>query len=894
MANKITNVEELMSTMTELRQAQREFGKYTQEQVDELFYKAARAINNKRIPLAKMAVEETGMGLVEDKVIKNHYASEFIYNKYRNEKTVGVLETDEAFGIEKVAEPIGVIGAVVPTTNPTSTAAFKVLMAIKTRNAIVLAPHPRAKKCTNYTAQIIREVIEEAGAPKGLIAWIDEPSLELTNTVMREVDLILATGGPGMVKAAYSSGTPAIGVGAGNTPVIIHRTANVSMSVNSILLSKTFDYGMICASEQSIIVDHEIYDAVRSELSQRGALILNDEQKQKVRETIIIDGHLNAKIVGQPAWKIAELSGFEVPKDTKILVGEVTDPSLDEAFSHEKLSVVLAMFKSENHEQAVEMATTLVEHSGLGHTSVIYADELTAADDIQKMVQAVRTTTVLINQPAAQGGIGDIFNFAVSPSLTLGCGSWGNNSVSENVGPKHLINIKTVAKRRENMLWFKVPSKIYHKFGSLPIALQDLQEDGKKRAFIVTDKPLFDLGYTNYVTKELDKYGIQYQIFSDVQPDPLLSDAQKGADAMKLFNPDVIIALGGGSPMDAAKIMWTLYEHPDADFKDLAMRFMDIRKRVYKYPRLGKKASFVAIATSAGTGSEVTPFAVITDDETGIKYPLADYEITPTMAIVDPQLMLTMPKSLTAASGIDVLTHALESLVSTVATEYTMPLSLEAAKLVFEYLPESVEGGASAKFAKEKMANASCIAGMAFANGFLGICHSLAHKLGAKFHIPHGFANALLMNEVIKYNATDAPFKQGTFAQYETPQAIERYVRAAEYVGVQGNSNEEKIAGLIKKIDELKKACGVPMSIKEYGVSESEFLEAVDQMAEDAFDDQCTGANPRYPLIDDLKSVYLNAFYGSADARPKHNLHLNTEIATNHIESQQNNEHTGA
>jgi len=888
MGNKITNVEELTSALTGLREAQREFGTYTQEQVDNLFYKAARAINNLRIPLAKMAVEETGMGLVEDKVIKNHYASEFIYNKYRNEKTVGVLETDEAFGIQKVAEPIGVIGAVVPTTNPTSTAAFKILMAIKTRNAIILAPHPRAKKCTNYVGQIIRDVIEAEGAPKGLIAWIDEPSLELTNTVMREVDLILATGGPGMVKAAYSSGTPAIGVGAGNTPAVIHRTASVPMAVNSVLMSKSFDYGVICASEQSIIVDKEIYEDVKSELLQRGAYILNNDELEKMRQTIIVDGKLNAKIVGQPAWKIAELAGFELSKDVRVIVGEVTDTTLAEPFAHEKLSVVLAMYKSNDHQEAVEMARTLIEHSGLGHTSVIYADELTAADDIQHMVNNARTTTVLINQPAAQGGIGDIFNFAVAPSLTLGCGSWGNNSVSENVGPKHLLNIKTVAKRRENMLWFKVPSKIYHKFGSLPIALEDLKEDGKKRAFIVTDKPLFDLGYTNYVTKELDKYGISYQIFSDVQPDPLLSDAQKGADAMLAFQPDVIIALGGGSPMDAAKIMWTLYEHPGTDFADLAMRFMDIRKRVYKYPRLGKKASFVAIATSAGTGSEVTPFAVITDDETGIKYPLADYEITPDMAIVDPQLMLTMPKSLTAASGIDVLTHALESLVSTVATEYTIPLSLEAAKLVFEYLPESVEGGASAKFAKEKMANASCIAGMAFANGFLGICHSLAHKLGAKFHIPHGFANALLMNEVIRYNATDAPFKQGTFAQYETPQAIERYVRAADYVGAKGSTDEEKIESLIQKINELKTACGVPQSIKEYGIDEKDFLNAVDQMAEDAFDDQCTGANPRYPLIDDLKNVYLNAYYGGAAAHPKFKGSLHPEVAQQHIENEIN------
>ena len=864
MTNKITNVDELMSTLETVRAAQREFAKFTQEQVDELFYKAAMAINNLRIPLAQMAVEETGMGLVEDKVIKNHYASEYIYNKYRDEKTCGVLSEDLSFGIQKVAEPVGVIGAVIPTTNPTSTACFKCLMAIKTRNAIVISAHPRAKNCTNYTAKVIRETIEAAGAPKGLIAWIDEPSIELTNTVMKEVDLILATGGPGMVKSAYSSGTPAIGVGAGNTPVIFHKTCNVPMAVNSLLLSKTFDYGVICASEQSIIVDESIYENVKAELKKRGALLLNKKQLDAVRETIIVNGALNAKIVGQPAWKIAELAGFEVPKDTKVLVGEVTDTSLAEPFAHEKLSVVLAMYKSTNHEQAVEMAYTLVEHSGLGHTSAIYADELRAEADIQAMASRMRTTTFLINQPTAHGGIGDLFNFALAPSLTLGCGSWGNNSVSENVGPKHLINIKTIAKRRENMLWFKVPAKVYYKFGCLPIALEDLKFDGKKRAFIVTDKVLFDLGYTKHVTDELDKYGIQYTICTDVHPDPLLSDAKKGAQAMAEFKPDTIIALGGGSAMDAAKIMWVLYEHPETNFQDLAMRFMDVRKRIFRFPQMGKKASLVCIATSAGTGSEVTPFAVITDDETGVKYPLADYELTPTMAIVDPVLMLSMPKGLCAASGIDVLTHALESLVATVATEYTIPLSLESAKLVFDYLPESYHGGAEAKVAKEKMANASCMAGMAFSNAMLGLCHSMAHKLGSAFHIPHGIANALLINEVIKYNATDAPFKQGTFPQYETPQAIERYAKAAEYCGLTGRTNEEKIQALLNKINELKAEINIPMSISECGVSEADFLAAVDKLAVDAFDDQCTGANPRYPLIEDIKQLYLNAFYGEA------------------------------
>lgn len=862
MTNKITNVEELMSTLETVREAQKEFAKFTQEQVDELFYKAAMAINNLRIPLAQMAVEETGMGLVEDKVIKNHYASESIYNKYRNEKTCGVLSDDLSFGVQKVAEPVGVIGAVIPTTNPTSTACFKCLMAIKTRNAIVISAHPRAKNCTNYTAQIIRETIEAAGAPKGLIVWIDEPSIELTNTVMREVDLILATGGPGMVKSAYSSGTPAIGVGAGNTPVIFHKTCNIPMAVNSLLLSKTFDYGVICASEQSIIVDESIYDTVKAELKKRGALLLNKKQLDAVRETIIINGSLNAKIVGQPAWKIAELAGFEVPKDTKVLIGEVTDTSLEEPFAHEKLSVVLAMYKSTNHAEAIDMAETLVNHSGLGHTSAIYADELRAEADIQAMASRMRTTTFLINQPTAHGGIGDLFNFAVAPSLTLGCGSWGNNSVSENVGPKHLINIKTVAKRRENMLWFKVPAKTYYKFGCLPVALEDLSFEGKKRAFIVTDQVLFDLGYTKQVTNELDRHGIQYTLFTGVHPDPLLSDAQKGAEAMRAFKPDVIIALGGGSAMDAAKIMWVLYEHPETNFQDLAMRFMDVRKRIYRFPQMGKLASLVCIATSAGTGSEVTPFAVITDDETGIKYPLADYELTPTMAIVDPVLMLSMPKGLCASSGIDVLTHALESLVATLATEYTIPLSLESAKLVFDYLPESYHGGAEAKVAKEKMANASCMAGMAFSNAMLGLCHSMAHKLGAKFHIPHGTANALLMNEVIKYNATDAPFKQGTFPQYETPQAIERYAKAAEYVGLTGRTNEEKVQALLNKINELKAEINIPMSIKECGVSEADFLAAVDELAVEAFDDQCTAANPRYPLISDIKELYLNAYYG--------------------------------
>lgn len=862
MQNQVTNVQELMSTLESMRAAQREFAKFTQKQVDHLFYKAAMKINNLRIPLAKMAVEETGMGLVEDKIIKNHYASEIVYNKYRDALTCGILEEDYAAGVIRVAEPIGVIGAVIPTTNPTSTACFKILMAIKTRNAIMISAHPRAKNCTNEVAKIIREVIEELGAPVGLIGWIDAPSIELTNAVMAESDIILATGGPGMVKAAYSSGTPAIGVGAGNTPVVIHKTANIEMAVNSVLLSKSFDYGVICASEQSIIVDQSIYAEVKAELKKRNALLLNKEQLQKIRDIILVNGALNAKIVGQPAYKIAELAGFEIAHDVKVLVGEVVDTSFDEPFAHEKLSVVLAMYKSKSHEQAIEMARDLVEQGGLGHTSVIYADEVVADAQIHAMAVQMRTTTFLVNQPAAHGAIGDLYNFEISPSLTLGCGSWGNNSVSENVGAKHLINIKTITKRRENMLWFTVPRQTYHKFGCLKHALPELAVEGKKKAFIVTDQILFDLGFTKNVTDELDKLGIAYTIFTEVNPDPLISDVMKGKAAMDAFEPDVIIALGGGSPMDAAKIMWVLHEYPQTNFEDLAARFMDIRKRVHKFPKLRQKATMVCIPTTAGTGSEVTPFAVITDDETDVKYPIADYELTPDMAIVDPALMLTMPKSVCAASGIDVLTHAMESLVSTVATEYTIPLSLQAAKLVFDYLPESYRGGAEAITAKERMANASCIAGMAFANAFLGICHSMAHKIGAKFHIPHGIANAMLMNEVIRYNATDMPFRQGTFSQYHAPKAIERYAEAADYMGLTGKTDMDKTLALIAKINELKAELKVPMSIQEYGISEAEFIGAVEQLAEEAFDDQCTGANPRYPLIADLKQIYLNAYYG--------------------------------
>ena len=859
---KVTNAQELTQRIAELRKAQKQFAEFTQEQVDKIFRAAALAANHNRIRLAKMAVEETGMGIVEDKVIKNHFAAEYIYNKYKDMKTCGVLEEDNTYGVTKVAEPIGVIAAIVPTTNPTSTAIFKTLIALKTRNAIIISPHPRAKNATIEAAKVVLEAAVKAGAPEGIIGWIDQPSVELSQNVMAESDIILATGGPAMVKAAYSSGRPALGVGAGNTPAIIDETADIKMAVNSILLSKTFDNGVICASEQSILVVEEKYEEVKKELDLRGAYILKGEEVDKVRKIILNEkGGLNADMVGQSAYKIAKMAGVNVPESAKVLVGEVTSVELEEPFSHEKLSPVLAMYKVKNFEEGLEKADRLIELGGLGHTSILYTDEIKCKDRIMAFGHRMKTARTLINMPASQGAIGDLFNFKLAPSLTLGCGSWGGNSVSENVGPKHLINVKSIAKRRENMLWFRVPEKTYFKYGCLPIALEELAEMGKKKAFIVTDKVLFDLGYTNKITDVLSANGIQYKIFCDVEPDPTLRCARAGAKEMLSFNPDVVISLGGGSAMDAAKIMWVMYEHPEVSFEDLAMTFMDIRKRIYKFPTMGQKAMMVAIATSAGTGSEVTPFAVITDEEAGVKYPLADYELTPTMAIVDPVLMLSMPKGLCAASGIDVLTHALESLVATVATEYTIPLSLESAKLVFDYLPESYHGGAEAKVAKEKMANASCMAGMAFSNAMLGLCHSMAHKLGAKFHIPHGIANALLINEVIKYNATDAPFKQGTFPQYETPQAIERYAKAAEYVGLTGRTNEEKVQALLNKIDELKREINIPMSISECGVSEADFLAAVDELAVEAFDDQCTPANPRYPLIEDIKQLYLNAFY---------------------------------
>ncbi len=860
---KVTNAQELTARIKQLREAQKKFATYTQEQVDEIFRQAALAANHNRIKLAKLAVEETGMGIVEDKVVKNNFAAEYIYNQYKNMKTCGVLEEDKTSGITKVAEPIGVISAIVPTTNPTSTAIFKCLIALKTRNAIIISPHPRAKNATIEAARIVLEAAVKAGAPEGIIGWIDQPSVELSQNVMRESDIILATGGPAMVKAAYSSGRPALGVGAGNTPAIIDESAHIKMAVNSILLSKTFDNGVICASEQSIIVLEEVYDEVKKELAERGAYILKGEEIDKVRSIILNEkGGLNADMVGQSAYKIAKMAGVNVPESAKVLVGEVTSVELEEPFSHEKLSPVLAMYKAKSFEEALDKADRLIELGGMGHTSVLYTDQLKNRDRVLTFGERMKTARTLINMPAAQGAIGDLFNFKLAPSLTLGCGSWGGNSVSENVGPKHLINVKSIAERRENMLWFRVPEKTYFKYGCLPVALAELGEMGKKKAFIVTDKVLFEMGYTNKVTEVLEAQGIQYKIFSDVEPDPTLRCARAGAAEMTNFQPDVVISLGGGSAMDAAKIMWVMYEHPEVNFHDLAMTFMDIRKRIYKFPTMGQKAMMVAIATSAGTGSEVTPFAVITDEETGVKYPLADYELTPDMAIVDAELMMTSPKGLTACAGIDVLVHAVEAYVSVMASEYTNGLALEAIRLVLKYLPGAYNEGTTNIKAREKMAHASCMAGMAFSNAFLGINHSMAHKLGAFHHLPHGMANSLVMKEVIKFNATDAPTKQAAFAQYKYPNAAWRYAKIADHLGLGGNTEAEKVELLLKAIDELQNKVNMPKTIKDAGVSEVKFFETLDEMVEQAFDDQCTGANPRYPLMKELKEMYITSYYG--------------------------------
>lgn len=856
----ITNIEELQKAFEQVRAAQKEYSKYTQEQVDEIFRRAAIAANNARISLAKLAVEETGMGILEDKVIKNHFASEYIYNQYKDEKTCGVIERDTSFGFTRVAEPIGVVAAVIPTTNPTSTAIFKILLALKTRNGMILSPHPRAKKATIAAAKIILDAAVKAGAPKNIISWIDEPSLELTQMVMAESDLILATGGPGMVKAAYSSGKPAIGVGAGNTPAIIDETAHIKMAVNSILLSKSFDNGVICASEQAAIVVEDVYQEVKKEFAEHGAYILNKAETEAMRKIILIDGHLNGKIVGQSAYAIAKMAGIEVDEATKILIGEVSSVEREEAFSHEKLSPVLALYKVKNFDIALTKAERLIELGGFGHTSVLYTDPIKSKDRIEKFGNMMKTGRTIINMPASQGAIGDIYNFKLAPSLTLGCGSWGGNSVSENVGVKHLLNIKQVAERRENMLWYRVPEKIYFKYGCMGVALKELKEQKKKRAYIVTDKVLFELGFVDKVTILLDELGIDSKVFFDVEPDPTLKTAKKGAEDMLSFEPDVIIALGGGSPMDAAKIMWTLYEHPTVEFEDLAMRFMDIRKRVYSFPKLGKKASMIAIPTSAGTGSEVTPFAVITDEKTGFKYPLADYELTPNMAIVDAELMMSMPRALTASSGIDALVHAIEAYVSVLASEFTNGQALEAIRLIFKYLPIAYSEGQTNIKAREKMAHASTMAGMAFANAFLGVCHSMAHKLGAAHHIPHGVANALLINEVIKYNAVDNPRKQAAFPQYKYPNAKWRYARISDYLGLGGTTEDDKVERLIDAINHLKVQIGLPLSIEEAGISQKSFEESLDDMAINAFDDQCTGANPRYPLVSELKELYRNAY----------------------------------
>ncbi len=859
----VDSVETLTKTLEKVKNAQKEFSKYSQEQVDKIFQAAAIAANEARIPLAKMAVEETGMGIVEDKVIKNHYAAEYIYNKYKNEKTCGVIYQDDSYGIKKIAEPVGIVAAVIPTTNPTSTAIFKTLIALKTRNGIIISPHPRAKKSTIEAAKTVLEAAVKAGAPEDIIAWIDVPSLELTNMLMQSADIILATGGPGMVKAAYSSGKPALGVGAGNTPAVIDESANVILAVNSIIHSKTFDNGMICASEQSVIVSDKIYDKVKDEFVKRGCYILNPEETEKVRKTIIINGALNAKIVGQKAHTIAELAGVSVPENTKILIGEVESVDLSEEFAHEKLSPVLAMYKSSSFDDALEKAYRLIEDGGLGHTSSLYVNTVTEKEKIEKFYSKMKTCRVLVNTPSSQGGIGDLYNFKLTPSLTLGCGTWGGNSVSENVGIKHLLNIKTVAERRENMLWFRAPEKVYMKRGCLPVALEELKNVmNKKRVFIVTDTFLYENGYTKVVTDKLDEMGIVHETFFNVAPDPTLACAKEGAKLIDAFKPDCIIAIGGGSAMDAAKIMWVLYEHPEIDFLDMAMRFMDIRKRVYTFPKMGEKAYFIAVPTSAGTGSEVTPFAVITDETTGQKYPLADYELLPKMAIVDADMMMNAPKGLTSASGIDALVHSIEAYVSMMATEFSDGLAIEAIKTIFEYLPRAYEEGANDPIAREKMANAATMAGMAFANAFLGICHSMGHKLGAYHHLPHGVTVGLVLDEVMRFNAEEVPTKMGTFPQYEYPHALRRYAEIADSLNLGGNTDQEKLERLINKIDELKERVGFKKTIKDYGISEEDFLSTLDEMSEKAFDDQCTGANPRYPLISEIKEIYLKTYYG--------------------------------
>ena len=862
----VDSLEALDEAIARVRAAQRAYACYTQEQVDAIFRAAATAANRARIPLARLAVEETGMGVLEDKVIKNHYAAEYIYNAYKDTRTCGVIEEDPAFGIRRIAEPLGVIAAVIPTTNPTSTAIFKTLLALKTRNGIIISPHPRAKGATIAAAKLVLEAAVAAGAPQGIIDWVDAPTLELTNRAMREADIILATGGPGMVRAAYSSGKPAIGVGAGNTPAVIDSSADVLLAVSSIIHSKTFDNGMICASEQSVIVLDDVYERVRAEFAARGCYFLSGDETDRVRRTILINGSLNARIVGQSACTIAEMAGVDVPAGTKILIGEVESVEPAEEFAHEKLSPVLAMYRAATFEEAAAKAERLVEDGGLGHTSSLYVDAVNCRERIAAFAARMKTCRVLVNTPSSHGGIGDLYNFKLAPSLTLGCGSWGGNSVSENVGVKHLLNIKTVAERRENMLWFRAPEKVYLKKGCLPVALRELKSElGRKKVFLVTDTFLYNNGYTRPITDALDEMGIIHATFYDVAPDPTLECARRGAEQMRSFEPDCIIAVGGGSAMDAGKIMWVLYEHPEADFQDMAMRFSDIRKRVYTFPKMGQKAYFIAVPTSAGTGSEVTPFAVITDERTGVKYPLADYELMPDMAIVDADLMMNAPRGLTSASGIDAVTHALEAYASMMATDFTDGLAVRALQTIFAYLPRAYDNGANDPVAREKMANAATMAGMAFANAFLGVCHSMAHKLGAFYHLPHGVANALMIGEVLRFNAAEAPAKMGTFPQYDHPHTLRRYAEVAEALGVAGDTDEEKLAGLIEKIESLKARVGIKPSIRDYGVDEGEFLARLDEMSEQAFDDQCTGANPRYPLISEIRQMYLNAYYGAKE-----------------------------
>ena len=859
----VDSTESLQNLIENVRKAQKEFATFSQEKVDKIFLAAALAANKARIPLAKLAVEETGMGVIEDKVIKNNYAAEYIYNKYKNVQTVGVVEEDKSYGYKKVLEPIGLIGAVIPTTNPTSTAIFKTLVCLKTRNGIIISPHPRAKKSTIEAAKIVLEAAVEAGAPKGIIGWIDVPSLDLTNMLMAEADTILATGGPGMVKAAYSSGKPALGVGAGNVPAVIDESADIILAVNSIIHSKTFDNGMICASEQSCIVDSKIYNKVKAEFEKRGCYFLKKNEIEKVRKTILINGALNAKIVGQKAATIAELAGVKVPETTKVLIGEVESVDISEEFAHEKLSPVLAMYKAENFDDAIEKARHLIYDGGLGHTSSLFINTITEQEKIQKFYSSMPTCRVVINMPSSQGGIGDIYNFKMAPSLTLGCGSWGGNSVSENVGIKHLLNVKTVVERRNNMLWVRMPEKVYIKRGCLPVAIEELKYVmDKKKVFIVTDKFLFENCYTKVVTDKLDEMGIEHTTFSNVAPDPNLACAKEGAKLMAEFKPDCIIAIGGGSAMDAGKIMWVLYEHPEIDFLDMAMRFMDIRKRVYTFPKMGEKAYFIAVPTSAGTGSEVTPFAVITDEQTGVKYPLADYELLPKMAIVDADMMMNAPKGLTSASGIDALVHSIEAYVSMMATEFTDSMALEAIKIIFEYLPRAYKDGAKDPVAREKMAHAATLAGMAFANAFLGICHSMGHKLGAFHHLPHGVTVSLVLNDVMRFNAEEVPYKMGTFPQYDHPHTLRRYAEIAEALGITGKDDNEKFEKLLAKIDELKDTIEIKHTIKDYGIKEEDFLATLDEMSEQAFDDQCTGANPRYPTIEEIKNLYLKVYYG--------------------------------